>query len=385
MRILHFCAHAGGFTYDWHHHHMIHELRAAGHEVIYLNPVSVIGHTADPAAYSQVLADEVKRILRNGSLDLFFATATDWMLEPAAVMDVKRQGIPTVNLSCEDYAEPFRVRHIASSFDVLWSTVRENTELLRGYGANVVAMPFAANPHIFRPVEVPEEAVVGFIGTLYGARPRNLSRLVQAGLPVAVYGKPPWEQYGSRDIRAPVVRAFQDLGAAWTRLRLSLSCESGRACVAGALKRSAIELFGRPVETRGYLRSISYRTEPGFEDIARCISGFGVNLGDIELRSTYVLREPLLFIRLREFEAPMCGGVHLVNRKPELQEYFQEDKEMLFFGNLEEMVDKARFILAPERESVRRSIRQRARARALAEHTWLHRFRRLGEILGLAF
>jgi len=385
MRILHFCAHAGGFTYEWHHVHMIHELRAAGHEVVYLNPVTVLGRTADPASYSQVLLDETDRLLKSGPLDLFFATATDWMLEPGAVRELSRRGIPTVNLSCEDYAEPFRIRRIASCFDVSWTTVRENIPLLRSYGANVIALPFAANPGVFFPADVAEEPVIGFLGMLYGARPRNLAHLVRAGLPVRVYGRPPWEQYGERTIRAPLVRAVRDLGAAWNRLRLSLTYASGRRCVAGALKRSVVELLGRPVEMQGFLRRITYAPQPSFEEIRRCISQVAVNLGDIELRSTYVLRKPLLFIRLRDFEVPMCGGVHLVNRKPELQEYFEEDREMVFFGDLEEMADKARFLLAPEQGSLRRSIRERGRARALAEHTWRHRFNRVGSLLGLRF
>jgi hypothetical protein len=364
---------------------MVDELRAAGHDVVVVNPVEVLGREADPAAYSQVAVDETRRHADAGGVDLFFAVATDDMILPAAVREIGARGIPTVNLSCEDYAEPWRIRRFASGFDLVWTTVPENAHLLRGYGANVCVMPFAANPRVFRPAGGGEEPVIGFIGTLYGARPRIFARLVQAGLPVKVFGRPPWEQYGGRAVRSPLQRAFRDLGPSLRRLALGLTSASGRLCMAGAVKRSLIEMFGRPVETRDYLRRLTYCPSPDFEALAACLSTPAINLGDILLRSTYVLRDPLLFIRLREFEAAMSGAVHLVNRKPELCAYFEEDREMLMYGDLDELIDKARFYLAPEREGARAALRRQARARALSEHTWTHRFRQIGQRLGVAF
>ena len=104
--------------------------------------------------------------------------------------------------------------------------------------------------------------------------------------------------------------------------------------------------------------------------MVRCLNEFAISLGSIELASTYVLKKPLLFIRIREFEAPMSGAVHLVNRMPELEEYFEEDQEMLFYDSVPEMIDKARFYLSPERDTLRQSIRKQARRRAEADHGW---------------
>ena len=384
MRILHYCAHGGGFTYEWQHHHMIHELRTAGHDVIVVNPVDTLGHEAEADTYAEIAVEQAKRHAQQG-VDLFFAMATDDMITAEAVTEIRRHGIPTVNLSCEDYAEPWRVRRTAGSYDILWTTVPENTYVLKSYGARVLHMPFGANPHVFRPVKTEEAAAVGFIGTLYGARARKLSLLVKAGIPSIVHGRPPWEQYGGQNVKAPLVRAFRDLGHSFKRFSQGLRFASGRQCVCGALKRSLLEMFGTPVEKEGYLDKVSYRPSPAFDEIGKCISSAAIDLGDTELRSTYVMKRPLLFLRLRDFEAPMCGGVHLVNRKPELQEYFTEDEEMLMYDSDDEMIDKARFYLAPERDSRRNSIRRCARARAVSEHTWCHRFSRLGKELGITF
>ena len=81
----------------------------------------------------------------------------------------------------------------------------------------------------------------------------------------------------------------------------------------------------------------------------------------------------------------MSGGVHLVKRFPELEEYFEPDREMLFYDSPEELVDKAKFYLRPAQDQARQRIRERARIRSVADHTWLARFRRIGDELGLAF
>jgi hypothetical protein len=101
MRILHYCAHPGGFTYEWQHHHMIHELQTAGHDVITINPVETLGREADAATYSQVAIEQVTQHLKQG-VDLFFAMATDDMITAAAIREISGKGIPTVNLSLQE-------------------------------------------------------------------------------------------------------------------------------------------------------------------------------------------------------------------------------------------------------------------------------------------
>lgn len=384
MKIIHYCAHAGGFVYEWHRYHMISELEAAGHQVIDINPVEILGRIGSPDEYSEITVDKVREIYDRAGCDLFFATATDETIRPGAIKEIGRKGIATLNLSCDDLSHPFRVRAISSSFDLTWTTVRENQHILRSYGANVFAMPWGANPHVFKPADVKEDSVVGFVGSCYGARARNLAVLANAGLPVRVYGQPPTGIYGAAPVNHPLVRALYNVGDAWSRVYQSLFFSSGRRCLLGSLKRSVVETFTTPPEKAIPANRIEYLPGPSFQELGTRFSQLAISLGSIELSSTYSLKKPLLFIRLREFEVPMCGGVHLANRLPELGEYFEEDKEMLFYGDLEELIDKARYYLAPERDHQRQKIREHARKRALAEHTWLHRFGRAWQFMGLA-
>ena len=104
-------------------------------------------------------------------------------------------------------------------------------------------------------------------------------------------------------------------------------------------------------------------------------------MGSIELASTFVNKPPLLFIRFREFEAAMCGTAHVVHKCAELEEYFEPDKEMIYHEGFEELIDKGRFYLDPARDSTVQKIRENARARSLAEHTWTHRFQKMFDSL----
>lgn len=55
-------------------------------------------------------------------------------------------------------------------------------------------------------------------------------------------------------------------------------------------------------------------------------------------------------IPLRVLDIMACGGFVLSNRQPEIAEYFEEGKEIVTFGSMEECFDKIRYYLAHEEE-----------------------------------
>jgi spore maturation protein CgeB len=69
----------------------------------------------------------------------------------------------------------------------------------------------------------------------------------------------------------------------------------------------------------------------------------------------------------------------LLDWRPTLPQLFREGQEVVSFRSPEEMVEKVRYWLP--REDERREIGDRARQRALAEHTFEHRLSRLLNIL----
>jgi spore maturation protein CgeB len=51
---------------------------------------------------------------------------------------------------------------------------------------------------------------------------------------------------------------------------------------------------------------------------------------------------------MRTFEAPACGAFVLAERSPEAKEFFEEDKEAVYFSTPQELKDKIRYYLAHE-------------------------------------
>jgi spore maturation protein CgeB len=98
---------------------------------------------------------------------------------------------------------------------------------------------------------------------------------------------------------------------------------------------------------------------------AKIALGFGVQpTADFGTRPTFQ-------VRLRDFEAPMCGTFYLTEHQEELAEFFEIGREIETFRSQDELLDKARFYLA--HDEPRERIRRAGHARALRDHTWQNR------------
>jgi hypothetical protein len=84
----------------------------------------------------------------------------------------------------------------------------------------------------------------------------------------------------------------------------------------------------------------------------------------------------------RDFDGPAVGtSAYLTSYNPELTQFFEIGREIVCYSSLDECYEIARWLLADEQG--RKKIAQQGRERCLREHTWLHRFARLLEILGV--
>lgn len=111
---------------------------------------------------------------------------------------------------------------------------------------------------------------------------------------------------------------------------------------------------------------------------------------------TYQLRSPLLWpahaksllidkrrrqIKGRNFEVPGAGGFLLTEAADNIEEYYRDGKEIAVFRDTDELIEKARYYLAHERE--RATIAEAGYRRTLDEHTYEKRFRALFRKMGL--
>jgi hypothetical protein len=383
MRIILYVPIDSGFVETWPLAHIVDELVARGHTVEHVNPAIGLGRVAGAAEYSEYLLHHYARLRGGQPYDLFFAIAGDVNLEPDAVSEIRRS-IPTVLMCTDDQSVPFEYERIAPRFDLVWATSREGSAVLRSFGARTVMMPYAANPRLFAGSEAarPDSAIC-FVGRSYGIRTRLLTMLAENGITTRLYGKGPEAIYTPEKARTPLTRAVLGGGAVASYVFKSLRFPVGRRCVAGAIKRTVDEVTSDRVGRTVLGPGVERLPAPTFEDMGRVFSRNALSLGSVLLHSTFTLKYPVHCIHLREFEAPMCGAVHLVNRCDEIREYFAEGAEILCYGSPDELLDTARSFLLPARLAEIATIRKAARRRAVADHTWSRRFVTLAAGLGL--
>ncbi len=99
----------------------------------------------------------------------------------------------------------------------------------------------------------------------------------------------------------------------------------------------------------------------------------------VHLSKIFIARDAYPHIRLsmsaRAFTTLGLGGLYLTYPTKGIEEMFEPGKELVLFNTPDEMVEKIRYYLAHEEE--RKAIAAAGRRKALAHHTYQHRFERI--------
>ena len=159
-----------------------------------------------------------------------------------------------------------------------------------------------------------------------------------------------------------------------------LRSDVGRKVIAGA---AVGKLKGSGKGVKLDSPAISKADAVSLKETNRIYAEHDLSLSIATARNTGNLKHPVMIVHLRNFEIPMSGGVQFCEFFPELAECFEDGKEIIFYRSDDEMIEKAKYYLAPEREEQRRQIRISARKRAESDHTWFNRFSKAFNYLGL--
>jgi spore maturation protein CgeB len=341
-----------------------------GHETVLWDGGIQPLYDLDPAApettpvrarFSDAFVAAVETAHREKPLDLILTYVSDSHLTPEAV-DRARERAPIANFFCNNVHQFHLVERTSPHFSVCLVPEAEAIGRYREVGANPVFFPMAANPAVYRPMDVPAIYDASFAGQRYGDRTLAVLALNEAGVATHAFG-PGWtdadggggapaESAGTfarvmriakaaRDGRDPR-RALADWQA-WTRLR----------------ERHAAMLHA-PVSDDEYVALFSRSR---------------ISLGFLTLGDTHRTGRPLRQVRLREFEGPMSGAFYMTGWIEELARHYAIGREIVCYHSHEEMVDLARHYLAHEDE--REAIRRAGHARARRDHTWAKRFTQL--------
>lgn len=371
MKILYFRFEGTSNMAMWQKVHFYDELKRHGIEFVTLDGLDL--HTWDDANKASI------KMLRSGEYTLFFTSiCKKEQLYIETLQEIKKMGIPSLCIRFDNLLIPYYDKDLSPYFDLVWLTSIETKRLYDKWGVKTIFAPYAANPFFFKYYEKPLKRDVCFIGTPYGSRTRMMNTITSGGVNLSLfYGKPakddnnkklnseskslPSYQYGK-------VHVFFDRMKTW----------EGRRLLEGTLInkiRGDIQL-----EDNSF---VNKSPSVPFEQISELYSEYTLALASTSAVHTDILKNPLKVINLRNFEIPMSGGIELCRFNHELSEYYEEDKEIIFYRTNEELIDKARYYTQKATDTEIYRVKQAARKRSENEHTWYHRFSKVLNELNL--
>ena len=342
--------------YQWQQYHFIDEL---AREHIYI-------HVFNPGSYKSIVEANEKLIseAKSKPYSLFMTPHNEELLAPETLAIIKKIGIPTLLICYDNLLVPFYHKNICSLFDLVWLTSIETKYMFDKWGAKTIFLPYAANPALMtnnKETEMVKKIV--FIGNPYGSRSNTINSLLNNDQQVTVFCKQ------NKTAKKNVINKKFDLQQLYNYCKFSI----GRKVVFSRIlqifmKESMLNTDSPFIEMRGVL---------SFEDMYATYRKYALCLAGTSARSTGILKNPVNVINLRNFEIPMCGGIEFCKYNKELSQYFEEDKEIIFYRSEEEMIDKAKYYLSDPNEKTVISIKKAARRRAVADHTWTNRFQKV--------
>jgi spore maturation protein CgeB len=231
-------------------------------------------------------------------------------LMPTTVAKIRSSG-PRIALWYPDPVSNIsRMAMVASDYDALFlKDPLFARRLAQVCGLPATYLPEACNPQWHRPIgHAGQEPFIVFVGTLRPTRMRLLARLLDAGIPLKLYGMdfPRWSDPGS---------------------------------LAG-------------------LFTNSYVTREAKSRVFREARGVLNDLHPAEMTS----------VNARLFEATAAGAAVICEHRDVLHDLFRINEEILAFSTFDELVDHCRLLL--KEPDLSRTIGDAATARAHAEHTY---------------
>ncbi len=369
MKILYFFPEYDSVMFSWQRIHLIDELQRHGVEFFTFNPLIYNNSEEANSAFID--------IMKNGHYDLMLSSVCyPGMIFPEVLSECKRFGIPTLCIRWDNLTIPFFDKEQAGRFDLLWLTANETANLYKRWGANYIVQPYAANPFSFKPSSISFISKVCFIGTPYGSRSLMINQLTSHKVPVCVY------YGGSGKAQKGNATKFKMITPSVNKQMFDrMKFSAGRKLILGMIVN---KIANKPQINKDN-SFIDFSPSVTFAQLSKLYSDYVLSLASTSTSHTDALRNPLKVINLRNFEIPMSGGIELCKYNKELADYFEDGKEIVFYSDNDDLVDKARYFLEKAKESEIREMKNAARKRAENEHTWWCRFTKAFDILGLKY
>ena len=303
---------------------------------------------------------ELIKLCKKSSFDLFISSSESEIIFNETIQEIKRYTY-TLLICMDNLHAPFMHKKIASTFDLVWLTSYETKNLFVKWGCNnIIIQPFACNPNKYKPKSGSEVNGINFIGSPYGTRKNIINKFTENNFN--------FHLFNDKSLLQPYEKDELSLKNKLSSFNKLIHFPLGRKLIYSKLLNSLNkEFLLNPNSNFINYPSVS------FEKMSEIFSSYKISLNIIELRNTAILKTPILKLHLRTFEIPMSGGLMLTRRSKELENYFEDGKEMVTYNTYDEMIDKSRYFFNCDAKQ-RNTIKSNARKRSVTDHTWSKRF-----------
>lgn len=231
-------------------------------------------------------------------------------------------------------------RYYAPHFTWVITTYSWISALYRRYGRNnIIRAQWAFNPACWKPIEISKDIDVSFIGQYSSSRGRIINKLRRAGINVYVRG---WGWPEGRISKEEMINIFS---RSKINLNINISPDLWRLKSLGRL----------------FLKASAGKIVP---DFLRLVDNF---------KSWRAMAIPQ--IKARPFELAGCCAFVITGYADDLENFYKENEEMVFYRSTAELIDKIKYYLP--REAEREKIAQAGYERTLRNHTYEKRFKEI--------
>lgn len=283
------------------------------------------------------LLKQIKSANTHEKIDVFFSYFYSALCRREIIDEIKKMGILTINWYCNAAHQFHLIEDLAPAYDYCLVPEKFRLEDYKRIGANPIYFQEAANPQIYKPLNLNKSLDVTFVGSKYGDRVEFINHLTSNSIHVNVFGSG-WKY---RPIKDTIKKIFKPQQVVFP-------------------KKSKYLVTGNIVSDKDYVELYSKSK---------------INIGFSSCGDTHKSGERILQIRLRDFEAPMCGAFYITEYQPDIEEFFNVGKEIVCYYTKEDLVEKVKYYL--NHDSEREKIAKAGYLRCLREHTWQQRFSKL--------
>lgn len=309
---------------------------------------------------------QAKNLLQSHELDLIFCYVYDDFLLPEYAHALAKLDVPLVNYNVDMACQWYRQIRTAKYFSCILCGQPDNIKNMTKYASKVLYFPMAGHKSLLMEdisSNFIPSAPVTFLGTPTDYRVQMLSMLATNSVPLSIYGKY-WKIKKTAEMIRSAEKTIHDI---WYYGFARLKGE-GIASLYNALKRR----LNKNTTTHSYVPNQIIQKFLPNNAIQSLFQQSKINLGFTRISGDDPYKKGGYQMRLRDFEVPLAGGFYLVEKAPGYEDFFALDKEVVTWSHPNELLEKISYYL--EHEEERKSIAKAGKKRALAQHTWEHRF-----------